>query len=153
MAALPLTIRHILETEMIEGYKYQSEFARRYYGAGEAAGIEQGRADGLRAAVLLLMRGKLHAVSEHEECGVVRDIRRSARMERIAMVFACAAASSAPSATRSSYVGGVELPVQIRSCWMSRRKGVNGYLASWMRARSHATSAHRSIGACGRLGA
>jgi len=78
MAALPATIRHILETEMIEGYKYQSEFARRYYGAGEAAGIEQGRAegradgraegraDGLRAAVLLLMRGKLHAVSEHD---------------------------------------------------------------------------------------
>ena len=86
MAALPATIRHILETEMIEGYKYQSEFARRYYGAGETAGIEQGRAegradglaegradglaegrvDGLRAAVLVLMRGKLDAVSEHD---------------------------------------------------------------------------------------
>jgi flagellar biosynthesis/type III secretory pathway protein FliH len=59
LSAAPDSIRQILEAQM-QGYKYQSEFAIRYYSQGEAAGLEQGlakgRENGLQAAVLALAR-------------------------------------------------------------------------------------------------
>jgi hypothetical protein len=54
MAALPAALRQILEARM-QGYEYQSDFARKYYG--------QGREEGLRAAVLALARSKLDQLS------------------------------------------------------------------------------------------
>jgi hypothetical protein len=40
--AVPAAIRQTLETQMIKGYEYQSDFARKYYGQG----IDKGREDG-----------------------------------------------------------------------------------------------------------
>jgi hypothetical protein len=54
MTALPAALRQILEARM-QGYEYQSDFARKYYG--------QGREEGLRAAVLALARSKLDQLS------------------------------------------------------------------------------------------
>jgi hypothetical protein len=53
--AVPAAIRQTLETQMIKGYEYQSDFARKYYG--------QGREEGLRAAVVALARTKLKELS------------------------------------------------------------------------------------------
>jgi len=49
--AVPAAIRQTLETQMIKGYEYQSDFARKYYG--------QGLEKGLQAAVIALARTKL----------------------------------------------------------------------------------------------
>jgi hypothetical protein len=70
MTALPAAVRHILETQMIEGYKYQSEFARRFFGEGEAVGEEKGREEGLREAVLALARIKLEAVTDRDVAAI-----------------------------------------------------------------------------------
>jgi flagellar biosynthesis/type III secretory pathway protein FliH len=45
MMALPEAIRQILEARM-QHYEYQSDFARKYYGQGVAAGREEGRQAG-----------------------------------------------------------------------------------------------------------
>jgi hypothetical protein len=65
MMALPEAIRQILEARM-QHYEYQSEFARKYYGQGVAAGREEGRQDGLRAAAVALARTKLEALSDDD---------------------------------------------------------------------------------------
>jgi hypothetical protein len=81
MMALPEAIRQILEARM-QHYEYQSDFARKYYGQGVAAGREEGRQagreegrqagreegrqDGLRAAVVALARTKLEALSDDD---------------------------------------------------------------------------------------
>jgi hypothetical protein len=54
LMALPEAIRRILEARM-QGYEYRSDFARKYYGQGR----EEGRQEGLRAAVITLARTKL----------------------------------------------------------------------------------------------
>jgi hypothetical protein len=61
MMALPAAIRQILEARM-QGYEYQSDFARKYYGQG----LEKGREDGLRAAVVALARAKLEELSDDD---------------------------------------------------------------------------------------
>jgi hypothetical protein len=43
----------------MQRYEYQSDFARKYYGQGR----EEGREDGLRAAVVALARTKLKELS------------------------------------------------------------------------------------------
>jgi len=66
LMALPAAIRQILEARM-QGYEYQSDFARKYYGQGISEGLERGRKkgkregkkEGLRAAVMTLARTKL----------------------------------------------------------------------------------------------
>jgi len=66
MMALPAAIRRTLEARM-QGYQYQSDFARKYYGQGIAEGLERGRKkgkregkkEGLRAAVITFARAKL----------------------------------------------------------------------------------------------
>ena len=57
MMALPAALRQILEARM-QGYEYQSDFARKYYG--------QGREEGLRAAALALARTKLEPLSDDD---------------------------------------------------------------------------------------
>jgi len=59
--ALPEAIRRILEARM-KGYEYQSDFARKYYGQG----IDKGREDGLRAAVVAIARAKLGKLSDDD---------------------------------------------------------------------------------------
>jgi hypothetical protein len=66
MAALPLSIREALEAQM-QGYVYQSEFARRYVAEGRSQGLEEGRLQGLRRAVLACLRLKLPVVSSDDE--------------------------------------------------------------------------------------
>jgi len=56
--AVPVAIRQILEAQMIKGYEYQSDFARKYYG--------QGRQEGLRAAVVAIARAKLGKLSDDD---------------------------------------------------------------------------------------
>jgi hypothetical protein len=61
MMALPAAIRQILEARM-QHYEYQSDFARKYYGQG----LDKGREDGLRAAVVALARTKLDQLSDDD---------------------------------------------------------------------------------------
>jgi hypothetical protein len=60
--AVPVAIRQTLETQMIKGYEYQSDFARKYYGQGR----EEGRQDGLRAAVIAFACAKLGKLSDDD---------------------------------------------------------------------------------------
>jgi predicted transposase YdaD len=70
LMALPEALRRILEARM-QGYEYQSDFARKYYGQGISEGLEKGRKkgkregkkEGLRAAVMTLARTKLGKLS------------------------------------------------------------------------------------------
>jgi hypothetical protein len=74
LMALPAAIRRILEARM-QGYEYQSDFARKYYGQGRKEGRHEGRQqgrqqgrkegrhEGLRAAVVALARTKLKELS------------------------------------------------------------------------------------------
>jgi hypothetical protein len=81
LAALPPLLRAILETRM-QGYVYQSDFARKYYSQGleegREKGLEEGRGVGLRRAVLALLRAKLDVVNAEDEAAVesVDDERR-----------------------------------------------------------------------------
>ena len=66
LASVPEAIRQLLEARFMQGYQYQSEFARKYYNqghvegleAGRAEGREEGRCEGLRNAVVMLARGR-----------------------------------------------------------------------------------------------
>jgi len=69
LATLPDAIRQILEARM-QGYKYQSEFARRYYNQGRTEGRTKGREEGLRSAVLALARTKLETVTADDEAAI-----------------------------------------------------------------------------------
>jgi hypothetical protein len=73
LAALPPSIRKTLEAQM-EGYVYQSEFARKYYTQGREEGreegLEQGHARGLRSAVLALLRSKLAVVTSEDVAAI-----------------------------------------------------------------------------------
>ena len=50
----------------MQGYEYQSEFARKYYRQGR----EEGREEGMRAAVLALARTKLAGVTAEDEAAI-----------------------------------------------------------------------------------
>jgi hypothetical protein len=77
LMALPAAIRRILEARM-QGYEYQSDFARKYYGQGISEGLERGRKkgkregkregkkDGLRVAVMTLARTKLGELPDED---------------------------------------------------------------------------------------
>ena len=65
LATLPDAIRQILEARM-QGYKYQSEFARRYYNQGRTEGRTKGREEGFRSAVLALARTKLETITPED---------------------------------------------------------------------------------------
>jgi hypothetical protein len=56
--ALPATIRQLMEASMLR-YEYKSDFARKYYGQG----LEEGRQEGLRGAVVALARTKVRRLS------------------------------------------------------------------------------------------
>jgi hypothetical protein len=78
MTALPDAARHVVEAAMIEGYKYQSEFARKYF----AQGLEEGREEGCRAALLELAREKAGGLSGEDEArlSAVRDANELTRL-------------------------------------------------------------------------
>jgi hypothetical protein len=65
LARLPDAIRKLLEARM-QGYEYQSAFARKYYNEGR----EEGRSEGLQDAVLALLRAKLEVLSEDDEAAI-----------------------------------------------------------------------------------
>ncbi|HEY0480596.1 MAG TPA: hypothetical protein VGD37_23930 [Kofleriaceae bacterium] len=70
MAALSPSLRkQLLETQM-QGYVYQSEFARKYYSQGLEEGREQGLEQGLRSAVLALLRAKLDVITAEDEAAL-----------------------------------------------------------------------------------
>lgn len=56
--AAPAAIRRILEDPM-QGYQYQSDFARKYDGQGREDGRQEGVLAGLRTALLAILRAKL----------------------------------------------------------------------------------------------
>jgi hypothetical protein len=70
MKALPVNARQIVEEQMIKGYQYQSDFARKYYGQGHEEGREEGRQEGLRGAVLTLARTKLGKLSDDDVAAI-----------------------------------------------------------------------------------
>lgn len=54
----------------MEGYKYRSDYARKYFAQGREEGLEQGLADGLRAAVLVLAADKLGTLPDDIEARI-----------------------------------------------------------------------------------
>jgi hypothetical protein len=66
LAQLSKTVRRTLEARLMQGYEYQSEFARKYYNQGR----EEGREDGLRAAVLRLARGRLASITTEDVAAI-----------------------------------------------------------------------------------
>jgi flagellar biosynthesis/type III secretory pathway protein FliH len=80
MKALPAKARQIVEAQMIKGYQYQSDFARKYYGQGLEEGRDEGREEGregLRGAVITLARAKLGKLSDDVVAAIeaVSDLR------------------------------------------------------------------------------
>ena len=77
MAELPDDIRHSLEVHM-EGYRYRSPFARKYFNAGHKKGSakgreegqQAGREEGLRRAVLALATTKLGTLRAEEPAAI-----------------------------------------------------------------------------------
>jgi hypothetical protein len=102
LAALSPDDRKTLEARM-QGYVYQSEFARKYYSEGREQGLEQGREQGLeqgreqgleqgvevglRTAVLALVRGKLGAVAP-EDIERIAAVRSEQQFTRLIGVLA-----------------------------------------------------------------
>lgn len=90
MNALPDAARHVVEAAMIEGYKYQSEFARKYFTQGleegREQGREQGREEGLGVAVVELARQKLGALSAEDE-GRLAAVKDPAERTRLVLAF------------------------------------------------------------------
>lgn len=78
MTRLPAAIRQMLESGMLQGYKYQSEYALRYYNKGRdeglhegrEEGLHEGREEGLRAALLVLARMRLAQVTSEDEAAI-----------------------------------------------------------------------------------
>ena len=65
----------------MQGYVYQSDFARKYYSQGREEGIEEGRGRGLRAAVRALLDAKLGMVTEDEAAAIeVMDARQATEL-------------------------------------------------------------------------
>jgi flagellar biosynthesis/type III secretory pathway protein FliH len=77
MKALPVQSRQVLEEQMIKGYQYQSDFARKYYGQGLEEGHQEGRQEGLRDAVIALAHAKLGKLSDDDVAAIeaVSDLR------------------------------------------------------------------------------
>lgn len=69
LARLPDLIRRLLEARM-QGYEYQSAFARRYYNEGREEGRSEGREEGLQDAVLALARAKLEVITPDDEAAI-----------------------------------------------------------------------------------
>ncbi|MEZ4362963.1 MAG: Yae1 family protein [Kofleriaceae bacterium] len=73
LTALPEPARHTLEAQM-EGYEYQSDFARKYFNQGQQEGREAGRQEGREEGrvddVLQLARLKLGHVSREDEAAI-----------------------------------------------------------------------------------
>jgi hypothetical protein len=79
LSGLPARARQVVEANMIKGYEYQSDFARKYYSQGleqgreqgleqgRAQGREQGREEGLRRAILELVGARLPALRDEFE--------------------------------------------------------------------------------------
>jgi hypothetical protein len=113
MTLLPARIRQILEARMLQGYKYQSEFALRYYNQGHEKGREEGRnegreegrnegreegrnegrEEGMRLAVLALAQSRLAAVTD-EDHAVIETIRDERGLTELINALARASSSS-----------------------------------------------------------
>jgi hypothetical protein len=65
MSALPAAARELLEAHM-QGYEYQTEFARKYFAQGREEGREEGR-ERLREMVVALARAKLGELASEDE--------------------------------------------------------------------------------------
>jgi hypothetical protein len=63
MDCLPELVRKAVEARMIKGYEYQSDFARKYY----SQGLEKGRQEGLRHAILALVCARLPGLRDELE--------------------------------------------------------------------------------------
>jgi hypothetical protein len=63
MMSLPELVRRAMEARMIKGYEYQSDFARKYY----SQGLEKGRQEGLRHAILALVCARLPGLRDELE--------------------------------------------------------------------------------------
>jgi hypothetical protein len=63
LSSLPELVRRALEARMIKGYEYQSEFARKYY----SQGLERGREQGLRRALIAMVCARLPGLRDELE--------------------------------------------------------------------------------------
>jgi hypothetical protein len=93
LASVPEAIRRLLEARFMQGYKFQSEFARKYFNeareagreAGRAEGREEGRSEGLRSAVLTLARSRFDAVT-NEDVASLANLHEDVLNELIAVL-------------------------------------------------------------------
>ncbi len=86
MSNLPALVRSALEARMQKGYRYQSEFARRYYSKGREEGREEGRGDGLRRAIVALVGARLPGI--RDELAPRLDGQSAARLEQLLLELA-----------------------------------------------------------------
>jgi len=109
---LPSFIRQILETQMMKGYEYQSDFARKYYGQGLEQGREQGREEGreegrelgLQQAILVLATTRLAAVPAALEAKL-RSITDVSALERVVAALGQAHTEAETLAALEAMVG------------------------------------------------
>ena len=98
MAALDERVRAGLEEKMglLEGYEYQSEFARKHFGRGREKGLEEGRAEEAARAVLAVFEARDRAVPDDprarvEACGdldvLERWLKRAIKVESPVEIF------------------------------------------------------------------
>jgi hypothetical protein len=97
---LPSFIRQILETQMMKGYEYQSDFARKYYGQG----LDVGRELGLQQAILVLAATRLSAVPAALE-DKLRGITDVGALERVIAALGQARDEAATLAALEAVVG------------------------------------------------
>ena len=81
--SLPEAARRALQAMDASKYEYQSEFARRYFGQGKAAGIAEGKAAGVVEIVLKQLATRFGvlspAVAMHVQSASATDLDRIAQ--------------------------------------------------------------------------
>lgn len=97
LAALPPSVRKALEARM-QGYVYKSEFARKYY--------SQGLEEGLRSAVVALIRAKLDAVTREDEAAIEAVHDERALTELIGVLVRTTSAKKVRAALAAARTGG-----------------------------------------------
>jgi hypothetical protein len=92
--------RRALETMMIKGYEYQSDFAKKYVAQGRAEGLTEGRAEEAARNVLAVLRARGLEVPDavRERILSQKDLERLERwLERAAVAASAAQALEEPS--------------------------------------------------------
>jgi predicted transposase YdaD len=90
----------------MEGYEYQSEFARKYYNHGRSEGREEGRSEGLRAGVIALAHVRLEAVTPDDQAAIAAIEGDQALLELLRALGQAGGPAEARAAFEAAVRGG-----------------------------------------------